>query len=387
MGIVSRRRLFLHIGHPKTGTTSIQTWFLANREALRSAGILYPTTGLNDSAHRLLSPAFYAQRHLPNEAPAVMHRLIREIESSSCSVVFISFEGFGLDHPRSLALLRELGEVTVIYYVRRQDHLAESMYAQHVRSFLRMEIRPPDLWLEQVFHCDYLAVAERFATFFGADRFRLRPFEPTALAGGDVVKDILNVMGVTPPSNLPPPTSRNETLRRSYLSFKRALNLLPLLEEEHRLLARQLTMLSQHDTSPSPRHLFSPDTRLALLERHASLNATLAREFLERPDGRLFQDTSLDPNAPWAPLTPLAPSDQWDIFERLSPEGQAILTTLYRPARLANRGEPLLPHLPDGNESALERLSNMRLRTQLQRRLARLECAARGTLTPPPQHL
>ncbi len=373
------RKIYLHIGHPKTGTTSIQTWFLANRLALRAAGILYPETGLFDSAHRLLSPSFYARRFLPNRAPSVMADLLREIISASCSTILISYEGFGLDHPRCLAPLKDLGEVTVLYYVRRQDTLAESMYAQHVRSFLHMEFRPPDLWLDRVFHCEYLEVAERFSDFFGVSRFRLRPFETAALKGGDVLEDILHLMHLTPPPGLTPPTSRNETLKRPYLAFKRSLNLLPLLESEHRSLARQLTHLSQADNVPFPRRFFSPLTRRTILERHARLNATLAKEWLGRPDGRLFLDETCDPQEAWTPLAPISASEQWEIFSKLSPENQAVLSSLYRPARLASPGDPLLPPLPDDKTTRFDEMAEARLMLQLQRRVALLESRC-----PPP---
>jgi len=36
------RRLFLHAGLPKTGSTSMQKWFLENRAALLDLGCTYP---------------------------------------------------------------------------------------------------------------------------------------------------------------------------------------------------------------------------------------------------------------------------------------------------------------------------------------------------------
>ena len=46
------RRLYLHIGSPKTGTTSIQNTFHANRDALHTQGFRYPG---DKSCHHLLS--------------------------------------------------------------------------------------------------------------------------------------------------------------------------------------------------------------------------------------------------------------------------------------------------------------------------------------------
>ena len=40
-----RRQIYLHIGFPKTGTTSIQTWLTEHAPALAAHGVLYPAHG------------------------------------------------------------------------------------------------------------------------------------------------------------------------------------------------------------------------------------------------------------------------------------------------------------------------------------------------------
>ena len=40
-----RRQIYLHIGFPKTGTTSIQTWLTEHAAALAAHGVLYPAIG------------------------------------------------------------------------------------------------------------------------------------------------------------------------------------------------------------------------------------------------------------------------------------------------------------------------------------------------------
>ena len=39
------RRLVIHIGYPKTGTTMLQQFFAANPAGLAARGVLYPQTG------------------------------------------------------------------------------------------------------------------------------------------------------------------------------------------------------------------------------------------------------------------------------------------------------------------------------------------------------
>ncbi|WP_322892191.1 MULTISPECIES: hypothetical protein [unclassified Yoonia] len=52
-------QLILHIGHPKTGTTSIQNTLSAARPWLLERGVLYPQTKLTKLNHRVLGPAIY----------------------------------------------------------------------------------------------------------------------------------------------------------------------------------------------------------------------------------------------------------------------------------------------------------------------------------------
>ena len=372
-------RLFLHIGHPKTGTTGIQTFLLTNRERFLEAGLLYPQTGVEDSAHRLLSPSFYSLRFRENRSPAVWSALAREIRKSSLPVIVLSCEAFWFDHPRTFAPLLELAEVTVVAYLRRQDHLAESRHAQRIRSYMNMDLRRPDLagYAEEPL-TDFHRDLSRFASLVGKDHMLVRPFEPGSLCQNDPALDFMQTIGFALPPGLTGTTSSNASLKRPYLAFKRHCNALPLLEAEHRRLGRNLNQLSQGDPAPSPGPLLPFDQRLRIFERHQDSNAAVARDFLNRPGGGLFTEPPPDPASPWEPLLPLSPEAQRTVFDALSPENQACLESLWKPARLALPGEALLPPLPDDQPDALERLLNQRIADQCRRRLAVLEQAFPG---------
>ncbi|MFO7534657.1 MAG: hypothetical protein R6X19_03070 [Kiritimatiellia bacterium] len=371
---MNKPRLFLHIGHPKTGTTSIQTFLLANRQTLRAQGVLYPETGLHDSAHRLISPAFYSAAALEDQAPLHMTRLLKEIAESGCRTVILSFEGFCGDNPACFTALRDRIDTTVIYYVRRQDHIAESRYAQHVRSFLMQEIRPAALAIRQKgFLPDYLRVLRLYEAVFGRDRLAVRVFEREALVGRDLITDFLHATGIAPSPAFVPSTSTNASLKRPYLAFKRHCNLLPFLNDEQKRLNKNLNDLSNADPAPSLGHILSPADRRALFESQENENAEVARVYLGRPDGILFHEPPPPPENPWEPLLPLTPGAQWGVFEKLSPENRSCIEFLHRAARLALPGDPLLPELPDANPALGDILLEKRTTRQFQRRLALLE--------------
>lgn len=75
----ARRRVFLHIGLPKTGTTYLQQVVWANRDRLRSAGLLVPGFGHREhlwAALDLQERPRLARRH--PDAPGAWQRLVAE---------------------------------------------------------------------------------------------------------------------------------------------------------------------------------------------------------------------------------------------------------------------------------------------------------------------
>ncbi|MGI9369243.1 MAG: hypothetical protein ACR2O2_10450, partial [Ruegeria sp.] len=57
---IEDKELILHIGHPKTGTTTLQQTFKKNRDFLEKQGILYPMQS-SQYNHKLIVP-LWSQR-------------------------------------------------------------------------------------------------------------------------------------------------------------------------------------------------------------------------------------------------------------------------------------------------------------------------------------
>jgi hypothetical protein len=82
------RRVFLHIGLPKTGTTYLQQVVWSNRDALRSAGLLLPGFGHREhlwAALDLQERPKLARRH--QDAPGAWQRLADEANAQSGDVL------------------------------------------------------------------------------------------------------------------------------------------------------------------------------------------------------------------------------------------------------------------------------------------------------------
>jgi hypothetical protein len=155
------RRLVLHIGHYKTGSTVLQAALTDLRDFLGEQGVLYPEAGAPSRVHPSHSGLAFqelerAGSHLPDwylkseafteytsgQAPSAREAIASEIAIHPAEMVIISSEEFirfgssqGAPAAQVKAMIRELGfeHVTVICYVRRPDHYLGSWYNQLIR--------------------------------------------------------------------------------------------------------------------------------------------------------------------------------------------------------------------------------------------------------------
>lgn len=179
-----RPRLLIHIGPHKTGTTSIQKFLHENRSALLAQGILYPCAGRCSRGqiqhyHHPLVKALVRQ-----DAKAAQEQIFNihaEIAEHSPSVVVLSSEVFARPsvNPAAFAAIRDaFAEMDRqwIVYLRRQDDLLVSLYAEYVkRDKLRWPRQITDL--DQPKLLDHHARLQRFESMLGGDPLIVRSFE------------------------------------------------------------------------------------------------------------------------------------------------------------------------------------------------------------------
>lgn len=139
------RRCVIHIGVPKTGSSTIQRALLRHAHLLRRAGILYQTTDGPERkvfAHHRIAAGLRSgdkPERLPGLKLSDLEGLLGETRSDT---VVLSSEGFS--HPRigrerlreMVGMIRGRGFApTAVVYVRAQPSLANSSYTQAVKTF------------------------------------------------------------------------------------------------------------------------------------------------------------------------------------------------------------------------------------------------------------
>lgn len=205
--------IYLHIGMPKTGTTSLQHFLKNNQEKLLEEGYLYPKSGriptadnitVNRLNHHSLASALL-RKYAPKAATpqsaiweGSWESLKIEIEMIKPKNVIISSEHFTITstlefyNPDIIAMLKKMleqYEAKIIIYIRRQDEFFRSMYCQEIKTHCESGIREFILHFKN--KANYHQILEVWKNEFGLKNVIVRPFEKEQLKNGDIVDDFL----------------------------------------------------------------------------------------------------------------------------------------------------------------------------------------------------
>lgn len=294
--------LTIHIGMNKTGTTALQAALFQNRSALARAGLLYPKTGLGSRAagrglHYRLSESFLARD--PN-APDMVAGLLKEIDGSDATHAIVSSEFF-VELQELDALRDSLSgrPVRILVYLRRHDHWVSSLFSQGVKS----RANPP--WgpsVEQFIrhirrnighYYVYSRLLDRWAAAFGQDAIDLRLY-----GHGNIVAEVLSGFGIDPDTlsgfSMPEDRANSSPSRRQLAAIDHIQRASYPDHVRHALVRRIL------DTADPERErrLMTSETAQALLDEHAEDYTRIARTYLGREDGILFDEAPPEPGGP-----------------------------------------------------------------------------------------
>ena len=238
-----KRRIYLHIGVEKTGSTTLQAVGNTNRDLLRQRGILYPSspgltnhTGLAiyaSTGSTLKDVRQIAGLGSEQEFAAFQARfpdqLRREVEESGCERVWLSNEHLSsrvrkpAEITRLLHLLRPLADdIRVVVYIRNQPDLLVSSYSTKIRSGGTRELALPKS--EKDYYYNFAIMLQRWSAVFGKDRMQVRIFDRAVLKAGDVTADFFDVLGEVLQSGIALPVGLNESLDAHALQFVRLFN-------------------------------------------------------------------------------------------------------------------------------------------------------------------
>jgi hypothetical protein len=196
------KRLTVHIGAIKTGSTSIQVFLKENATALAQNGVVVPDPYLARIEPVTGNQVEYFDRPEPNgDRQEEVTELVNALfDSKGVRQVLISAENLSEGDNSSTAAhwfadVVDMYDTEVIVYLRRQDDVLLSAWQQWG---VKIET---DLWAWLVARvgtfADWRLMLQRWEGVVGRDRIRVRLYERDRLCRGDVVSDFEEYLGTT----------------------------------------------------------------------------------------------------------------------------------------------------------------------------------------------
>ena len=236
------KKLVLHIGMAKTGTSSIQDTLGHGAEQLREQGVYYaPFKPYNHSFKFsvlfLGNPrkSFYYKPLSPISDEAweqELQRLRQQWQNFFASfdqgTCVISAENLGRLSEQEIAALKAFvcpffDQVRVVAYVRQPLQAIKSKWEQDVKE-LREPMSAQELLSRTKRQLTY-RFFERWLEAFGREHFVLRRFEPSKFHGGDLMSDFLHAADIALEADLElPKMESNQSLGAEGTGFLLAMN-------------------------------------------------------------------------------------------------------------------------------------------------------------------
>ncbi len=291
------KELYIHIGRPKVGSSSIQYFLAENRPVLRGQGCLYPHTGIHHKASHglalVLEPSLPGAWLFADQTPESLYsHLIEEIANSGLDKTVISSEMFYLIEPRKLpGRLKQEFKVKIVCYLRRQDEVLLSSYIQEIKSNQIQNGMSFDEYLNNDMRLallDYKTILDKWAGVFGPENIITRVYD----AKSNIFEDFLKALDMNWNKKYSQPVRRfNQSPARDILDFISQINRFkepePVLQELKAPLLQSAELNTQNGKL-STSALLGNDYRRKIMEMFASSNREVAKTYLGRQDGHLF---------------------------------------------------------------------------------------------------
>lgn len=232
--------VYVHVGPPKTGTSSIQAWLLENRGALQKIRIYYPEHPVDENGVSSGNLASLFDNDGSNTLTFSKEKfqLLKSIcKSNNSKILLLSSEFFFQEIKQIVAAIPR---VKFIYYLRFELETLDSSYNQKVKRHNEAyKFEAPRKGLSS----DLRKLWQLLAKY--PDQFIIRYFAPELFFGNDLIKDFLHCLKITS-LNVESLRRVNSSYSPSAVEFKRKFN---VLEDQDLLHQIDLMLQKNHPAS------------------------------------------------------------------------------------------------------------------------------------------
>lgn len=356
------KTLFLHIGTPKTATSSIQKFCVINRETLQSKGYCYPHAirdypgiSRNRNAHFMIGPIRSKgddsvpnakERRVFEEGMEQVHACFQKFDN-----VVLSDEGLWLaSGPNRVRpnLWQDLKtdadkngyRIKVIVYLRRQDQFLSSRYNQRVKNsgytldWEEHAARAPEALGDML---DYASKLNSMTEVFGRENICVRRFNRAEFYGGSIYADFFQFLGLELTDEYRElEADANLAFGGNTFEIMRVINSIPDFGRDNLAYMRHLLRQCAAESGRCYQHtMFSKEEAEAFLQQYRNGNEQVAADYIG--DGRPLFDYTVKDTEKWQKQNDYVIDDLIRLFAVTTCELHEELDRLKaRAARLEN---------------------------------------------------
>jgi hypothetical protein len=307
-------RCFIHIGTEKTGSSFLQKYFSINRSYFNSKGVLYCTSTGKESQPKWLALACDNFHKIGNfgalyeiEDKTDLHKFRETLKSKlekefahskKCSNLLISSEHLHSQINNSTKIIKlksyldkYVSHYKIIFYLRRQDLVATSLYSTTILSGSTSSRHEFVINLGKMNHYfNYYGLYKLWAEVFGDNNVIVRPYKEATAVPGDLIKDFcdhttLNIQNGNYPDRV------NNSISNDAINYLRCMNkYIPLVR--HGKINKERININEFIKSnyPGSPTIFTKQTAESFYAKQKPNNDKLCRE-LEKSGSHLTFDS------------------------------------------------------------------------------------------------
>lgn len=274
-----QRKLYIHMGLHKTGTTSIQLFMYRNmKQILDDYDFYYMSIPSDDIApyqHRFLNRIMISdERVFLNLFESTLEKANNVLISSECFL-----ERF--EYAEQLAKLKHLfNETYIIVYIRRQDEWIESLYKQAIiynhkikftiNEWVNMFLNEGYLY----YNANFLKTLDRLSLLFGKGNIILRSFDEKKLHDGNIVSDFCWIFSIPTQHFNNNQIHANAGIKnREIVEMYRLTNKKITLDQQKELATK---LICDERESIS---FLSPMQKKSIIDHYSTINETISIEY------------------------------------------------------------------------------------------------------------
>lgn len=316
------KTLYIHIGTPKTGTTSLQHFCTENAKLFEEQGYCYPIFPHKFKYINIMRNGFFLSykgydenknRNQMEEAKFFRQGMDFILDN------FQKFDNIILSDEAIWNVVFKRGKtdlwerlkkeadkhdyvIKVVVYLRRQDSLATSWWNQKIKIGKRVYSK--DSWENFVkdptkFELEYYDSLKFIEKFVEKENIIVRRFGRQYFKNGSIFEDFIDAVGMRYSSHFViSEGQRNVSLVGNTHEIKRILNTIPDLRDQDNKFFRSIVIdMSEQRPDLKKETMFSPEEALKFMEQYREGNRKIMKEYFGK-DEDLF-DMDFSKNQKW----------------------------------------------------------------------------------------